>query len=97
MFKYLLIVFALLNGLYAQQRVLSESEYIPQERHLKNIRMLTFEGENAEAYVSFDNRSLVFQRRGPEESCDQIYVMSIDGTGMKRISNGQGRTTCSYF
>ncbi|MGA1414425.1 MAG: TolB family protein, partial [Candidatus Kapaibacteriota bacterium] len=90
-------LFVLLNTLHAQQRILTESEYIPQEKHLKNIRMLTFEGENAEAYLSFDNASLVFQRRGPDEQCDQIYVMKTDGTGMKRISNGQGRTTCSYF
>ncbi|NBP64262.1 MAG: hypothetical protein EBU66_06250 [Bacteroidetes bacterium] len=97
MYLYLIAMFACSISLFAQQRVLSESEYIPQEKHFKNIRMLTFEGENAEAYLSFDNTSLVFQRRGPEEQCDQIYVMKIDGTGMKKISNGQGRTTCSYF
>ena len=53
-----------LNG---QGRPLSENEYLPQEKRLKNIRMLTFEGENAEAYLSYDNASLVFQRRGPDE------------------------------
>ncbi len=83
-----------LNG---QGRPLNENEYLPQEKRLKNIQMLTFEGENAEAYLSYDNASLVFQRRGPDESCDQIYVMDITGNHMKRVSNGQGRTTCSYF
>ena len=97
------MVFAILCALlmqaeiHAQGRALIESEYIPGETHFKNIRMLTFEGENAEAYLSYDNASLVFQRRGPDEDCDQIYVMDISGNGMKRVSNGQGRTTCSYF
>ena len=94
---FAILLFMFQFNCFGQQRVLSENEYLPQEKHLSNIRMLTFEGENAEAYLSFDNRSLVFQRRGPDESCDQIYVMNIDGSGMKRISNGAGRTTCSYF
>ena len=32
-----------------------------QEVHLRNIRQLTFEGENAEAYFSFDGTKLIFQ------------------------------------
>ena len=32
-----------------------------QEVHLRNIRQLTFEGENAEAYFSFDGTRLIFQ------------------------------------
>ncbi|MCI0532338.1 MAG: hypothetical protein L0Y74_10410, partial [candidate division Zixibacteria bacterium] len=31
------------------------------EPHLKNIRQLTFGGENAEAYFSSDGRRLIFQ------------------------------------
>src|SRR4029078_6224477 len=30
-------------------------------------------------------------------SCDQIYTMNIDGSNVRLISNGTGRTTCSYF
>ena len=33
----------------------------PQEKHLKNVKQLTFGGDNAEAYWSFDNSKLVFQ------------------------------------
>jgi len=73
------------SDVFAQGRLLQKEEYISEERHLSQIRMLTFEGENAEAYLSFDNASLVFQRRGPEETCDQIYVMDITGNRMKRV------------
>src|ERR1043166_9089673 len=34
---------------------------LPQEKHLRNIRQLTFAGENAEAYFSSDGKKLIFQ------------------------------------
>lgn len=68
------------------------------EVRLRNIRQLTFGGNNAESYFSRDGRQLVFQRQEVVgEGCDQQYVMNIDGSGMRRISNGQGRTTCGFF
>jgi Tol biopolymer transport system component len=67
------------------------------ERHLKNIRQLTFGGENAEAYFSFDGKKLIFQSKRDGRPCDQIYSMNIDGSDVRMISNGEGRTTCSYF
>lgn len=67
------------------------------ERHLKDIKQLTFGGENAEAYFSFDGKQLIFQSKRYGHGCDQIYRMNIDGSNVKMISNGQGRTTCSYF
>lgn len=67
------------------------------ETHLKNIRQLTFGGENAEAYFSFDDTKLVFQSRQNSGECDQIYTMNIDGSNKKLISTGKGRTTCSYY
>lgn len=70
----------------------------PGERHLRKIRQLTFGGNNAEAYFSPDGRQLVFQRQERlEQGCDQEYVMSVNGSGMRRVSNGLGRTTCGYF
>jgi len=69
---------------------------LPQEKHLANVKQLTFGGENAEAYFSFDGQYLSFQS-SKDHPCDQIYTMKIDGTEMKRLSNGQGRTTCSHF
>jgi Tol biopolymer transport system component len=69
----------------------------PREPRLRNLRMLTDGGENAEAYFSFDGRRIVFQSTRDGVECDQIFTMNADGTGLSRVSNGQGRTTCSYF
>src|SRR5213592_1171938 len=67
------------------------------EFHLRNIRQLTFGGQNAEAYFSRSGRQLIFQRQAADTGCDQQYVMNVDGTGMRRVSSGAGRTTCGYF
>ena len=69
------------------------------ETHLRNIRQLTFGGQNAEAYWSASGRQLILQRQPPEDStgCDQEYIMNADGTGLRRVSSGLGRTTCGYF
>jgi len=78
--------------------------HYPEEKHLQNVRQLTFGGDNAEAYFSFDGRSLVFQANNPEwgTQCDQIYAFDWAGSDLKsgpptQISTGKGRTTCSYF
>jgi TolB protein len=68
------------------------------EGHLRKIRQLTFGGNNAEAYFSPDGKRLIFQRQESLSSgCDQQYVVNADGSGMRRVSNGLGRTTCGYF
>ena len=67
------------------------------ENHLANIKMLTDGGENAEAYLSFDEKKLIFQATVGDIKCDQIFTMNIDGTDKKLVSTGYGRTTCSYF
>lgn len=68
---------------------------IDKEVHLANVRQLTFGGENAEAYFSFDGRRLSFQATR-DGGCDQIYTMNIDGSDLTRISQG-GRTTCAHY
>jgi Tol biopolymer transport system component len=70
---------------------------IEGEKHLKNIKQLSFAGENAEAYFSFDGKQLIFQSKRDGLGCDQIYTMNADGSNVKMISSGEGRTTCSYF
>ena len=67
------------------------------ERHLRNIRQLTFGGENAEAYFSPDGARLIFQSTREGTPCDQIFTMKIDGSDLKRVSTGTGRTTCGYY
>ncbi len=75
-----------------------------EEKHLRNVRQLTYGGDNAEAYWSFDDELLVFQARNEAwgTECDQIYFMDPDnppatGTVPTLLSTGKGRTTCSYF
>lgn len=75
---------------------------LPEERHLKNVRQLTFGGQNAEAYFSSDDKYLIFQHQGNGVPCDQIYTMPVetpDGkpAAPKLVSTGKGRTTCGYF
>ena len=76
----------------------------PDEHHLKNIQQLTFGGDNAEAYFSFDGKFLVFQKTNPKEGlkCDQIFMARIpskpgEAFTPKLISTGKGRTTCGAF
>jgi len=70
---------------------------LPQEKHLRNMRQLTFGGQNAEAYFSADGRKLIFQSTRDGRECDQIYTMNIDGSDVRLVSTGNGRTTCAYF
>lgn len=70
---------------------------LPNEPHLKNVRMLTFDGENAEAYWSNDGTRLVLQRKGAGMPADQIYVLDLASGEMEQVSTGKGRTTCAYF
>jgi Tol biopolymer transport system component len=83
-----------------------DSVLYSREKHFKNLRQLTFGGDNAEAYWSFDSKMVSFQSNFKEWglSCDQIFYMPTKGMdlsdGKKKptlISTGQGRTTCSFF
>ena len=67
------------------------------ERFFANLTQLTFGGQNAEAYFSPDGKRLIFQRQDEDNPCDQQFVMNLDGTNLRRVSSGQGRTTCGYF
>ena len=75
----------------------------PGESHFRNIQQLTFGGDNAEAYFSYDGQWLIFQKTNPKEgiACDQMFIGKIPAPGgafePKRISNGRGRTTCGFF
>ena len=84
----------------------------PTERHLANIRQMTFGRQNAEAYFSFDGTKLIFQSTNnwmkdsaaspqkPAESglgCYQMYVMDVERNTVHLVSTGKGATTCGYF
>ncbi len=78
---------------------------IQESAHLKNIRQLTFGGDNAEAYWSPDSKTLTFQSNYKKwgVECDQIFMMDVEKAANdstyrpKTISTLKGRTTCSFF
>jgi Tol biopolymer transport system component len=90
---YIFFSCACLLNVFAQNPV----SPVSGERHLKNIKQLTFGGENAEAYFSSDGKKLIFQSKRDGRGCDQIYTMKTDGSNVQMVSSGEGRTTCSYF
>lgn len=75
----------------------------PEEEHFKSLKQVTFGGDNAEAYWSFDDTQLVFQSNNKNWNvlCDQMFLMNVNETFETTIppmvSTGKGRTTCSYF
>jgi Tol biopolymer transport system component len=75
----------------------SEATWPHQEKHLQNIKQLTFGGQNAEAYFSYDADMLIYQSTHPPYDCDQIFLMHSDGSDKRLVSTGYGRTTCAFI
>ncbi|NND77045.1 MAG: hypothetical protein HKN39_02540 [Flavobacteriales bacterium] len=75
----------------------------PEESHFKSIKQITFGGDNAEAYWSFDDKQIIFQSNNKDwgVECDQMFLMNrdqiFDSIVPPMISTGKGRTTCAYF
>jgi len=85
------------------QKTATDSLIYPEEKHFKSIRQITFGGDNAEAYWSFDDKQMIFQSNYKEWNleCDQMFLMNVgesyETTIPPMISTGKGRTTCAYF
>jgi TolB protein len=99
----LFLITVLANPLAAQYAT-QDTVHFAGEKHFNNIRQLTFGGDNAEAYWSYDGKSIVFQKTNPKEGlfCDQIFMAKVPFTNdekftPKMIGTGKGRSTCSYF
>ncbi|MCY1003846.1 M20/M25/M40 family metallo-hydrolase [Myxococcus sp. MISCRS1] len=80
----------------------SQVPALPEEVRLADLRQMTFGGENAEAYWSFDGKQLSLQARHEGMGCDRIYRMEVDpasGAAAKvsPVSSGEGATTCAHF
>src|SRR5215212_1769007 len=71
--------------------------YPEETAFLSELRQLTFGGENAEAYWSFDGKQLSFQARGAGDGCDRIYRMAPEAPVPVPVSSGKGATTCAHF
>ena len=82
----------------------SDTLRLAEEVHFRNVRQLTFGGDNAEAYWSYDGKSVVFQRTSMKDGipCDQIFYGKLprkknQSFQYKLLSTGKGRTTCPFF
>ena len=75
----------------------SSPETHPPGPRLDNIRQLTFDGDNGEAYFSWDDRKLIWQSNRGGQGCDKIWIMNADGSGKHRVSPDIGAHTCAYF
>lgn len=82
----------------------NDTVHFEGETHFKNIRQLTFGGDNAEAYFSFDGKYIIYQRTDPKNGimCDQIWMGKVPTSANEKfepklVSTGTGRTTCAYF
>jgi Tol biopolymer transport system component len=68
---------------------------------MKNVTQLTHDGDNGEAYFSWDGKKLIFQSNradhGREYGCDKIWTMNIDGSDLRMVSPSHGAHTCSFF
>jgi len=93
----LLVLFVLLPSTARLQQSDGQDLLLPDETHLRNIRQLTFGGENAEGYFSFDEQRLIFQSSRAPFECDQEYILDLATGNATLVSNGKGRTTCGYF
>lgn len=99
-FRFLVLALVVVTSAYSQENL-----RYPEEKHLGNVRQLTFGGDNAEAYWSFDGKSFSFQSNNKKWglNCDQIFYMPVEGLNLSeghmptRISTGKGRTTCAFF
>lgn len=70
---------------------------LPAEKYFKNLQQLTFGGQNAEAYFSYDGSQLIFQSTRDDLQCDAIFRMNADGSDVRQVSSGQGVTTCAFI
>tara|TARA_Y100001970_G_scaffold294202_1_gene448395 strand:+ start:16334 stop:17416 length:1083 start_codon:yes stop_codon:yes gene_type:complete len=98
----LLIIIFLLSTIYYNKKnngiINYQNEFIQkEEKRFESLQQLTFSGENAEAYFSFDGKDLIFQGHDGDSLCDQIYIKNIKTGNTRLVSTGQGTTTCGYF
>lgn len=106
----LISLFFLINGSKESDKItnaataVSDTVHFDGENHFANVRQLTFGGDNAEAYFSFDGKYIVYQRTDPKNGvpCDQIWMGKVPESANepfvpKLVSTGTGRTTCAFF
>jgi TolB protein len=104
LYSTLLALISIITNTIAQQNINKDTIQFAGETHFKNVRQLTFGGDNAECYFGFDNKHVVFQQTNIKNGieCDQIFYGTIPKKKNKPftynlVSTGKGRTTCAYL
>lgn len=69
----------------------------PRERHLAELRQLTFEGDHGRARFSPDGQSLLFESTRRDSPCTQLYVMDLASGRITRVSSGVGRAALGAY
>src|SRR3972149_2813150 len=87
----------LLSGCVDTKEIMRESENQIMEHHIKNVTQLTIDGDNGEAYFSWDSLQLIYQSNRNGYACDKIWIMNIDGSDKHMVSPNHGAHTCSFF
>ena len=90
-----ILLLVLGTNLFLQEN--QPSLIVSGEKHFANLRQLTFGGQNAEGYFSFDEKRLIFQSTRDSFQCDQEFIMDLASGDVQLASTGHGRTTCGYF
>jgi len=90
-----LLILPLLLGCLSKRPETAHGPFI--DRHMKNVTQLTHDGDNGEAYFSWDGKQLIFQSNRGGYGCDKIWIMNIDGSDLHMVSPNHGAHTCSFF
>jgi len=93
----LCLMLLVLFGCAGQDAKRGPVEIVLGDRHMINVTQLTFDGDNGEAYFSWDSTKLIFQSNRNNQACDKIWIMNTDGSDKHMVSPGYGAHTCSFF
>ncbi|NWF76229.1 MAG: PD40 domain-containing protein [Nitrospirae bacterium] len=94
-FYFLLIILTI--NIFLKGSTFAFDDLQSKEYHMKNVTQLTFDGDNGEAYFSWDGMKLIYQSNRNNYQCDKIWIMNIDGSGKQMVSPDHGAHTCSFF
>lgn len=86
----------LLSGCPGKQANHGTARAPSAEPHIQSVTPLTFDGDNGEAYFTWDDRQLIFQSNRGGQECDKIWIMNVDGSGKRMVSSAHGAHTCAF-
>jgi TolB protein len=94
---FIVLTVILIAGCVSKKPAAKPGEGAFVDRHMENVTQLTFDGDNGEAYFSWDGERLIFQSSRGGYGCDKIWTMNSDGSEQRMVSPDHGAHTCSFF